>query len=109
MSAAPGKHRFPWLWYWLALALILIVGLFPVPLLFAMSMIAESNGCTVNEGGIYPCMVNGTDWGTTLAMMGMSGWLLIVTVPAGLVALGLWLLALIAHLLYRARARGVQP
>jgi hypothetical protein len=88
-----GARKFPWLWYILALVLLLVVTMFPVPLLFLATWFAEANGCTLNESGIHPCIVDGTDWGDTLAMMGMSGWLLIATIP--IMAFGVTLIAVV--------------
>ena len=106
----PARRRFPWLWYGLALGLLLVVTLFPIPLLLFVSWFAEANGCTVNEGGIHPCFVNGRDWGTTLAAMGMSGWLLIATLPLLALGLAVWLLVLVIHLLARSgKPRGATP
>ena len=100
-----GVHKFPWLWYIMALVLLLVVTMFPVPFLFFASWFAEANGCTVNEGGIYPCIVDGTDWGDSLAMMGMSGWLLIATIPIMAFGVTVWAAVLLIHRIVWARRR----
>lgn len=91
------RRKFPWAVYIIALVLLLAATLFPVPILFFASWFAETHGCTVNEGGIYPCIVNGVDWGETLALMGMSGWLLIATLPIMLFGVTVLAVALLIH------------
>ncbi len=42
---------------------------------------AQRHGCRLDEAGIYPCIVDGTDWGSTLAAASLLGWILILTLP----------------------------
>ena len=104
MSDAPAR-RFPWWVYGLALALILLVALAPLISVMIAGSIAETNGCTLHEGFVNPCMVNGTDMGETLYAMGVMGWFMLATIPLGAMALLAWLVILIIHLIVRRRRR----
>jgi hypothetical protein len=56
-----------------------------LPLLMALvaGTIAEMNQCVLQQGHVNPCIVIGTDLGEWLYLMGMSGWLLMATIPLG--------------------------
>ena len=108
MTTAP-KRRFPWWVYWVALAIILLVALAPVISVIVAGSIADANGCTLNEGSVHPCIVNGEDIGSTLYTLGMMGWFMIATIPLGAGALLLWAVVLIAHRLYWGRKRERTP
>jgi hypothetical protein len=90
-------RKFPWLFYWVALFLILTVALAPIASVVACSAIANTYGCRVDEGSAHPCMIHGKDYGETLYTMGVMGWLMLVTIPAGAVASGGWLVVLLIH------------
>lgn len=66
--------------------------------------IASSHGCTLHEGFVNPCVINGTDYGQMLYQMGVMGWLMLATIPiaAGLIAL--WIIAEIVRLVHKRRA-----
>ena len=73
--------------------------------------IANAHGCRVDEGSVHPCIINGQDYGQLLYTLGVLGWLMLVTIPAGAFAFAIWLVILILH---RARWRkrleaGVPP
>jgi hypothetical protein len=67
--------------------------------------IAESHGCTLNEGSVNPCIVDGEDMGHTLYTMFVMGWFMLVTLPAGLVALLVWIIVAVTLLLAGRRRR----
>jgi hypothetical protein len=83
--------------YWISLAVILILTVAPLVSVLVASTIAEQNGCRLDEGGIYPCMVGGSDIGETLATMAVMGWLMLASFPFGAVALAIWLIVLLVH------------
>jgi hypothetical protein len=101
---SPAARRFPWWVYWLLLALILLVALAPVFSVAVAGWIAEANGCVLHEGFSNPCVVNGTDIGSTLYAFGVLGWLMLATIPLGAMALVAWLVALVIHwIIWRRR------
>lgn len=59
--------------------------------------IANAYGCRVDEGSAHPCIINGQDYGELLYSLGVMGWLMLVTLPTGLVAFVSWLIFLILH------------
>ena len=93
----PVRKRFPWIVYSIVLVLIFLVALAPVGSVVACGLIANSNGCKVDEGSVHPCIINGQDYGHLLYTLGVSGWLMLVTLPGGLFAFVIWLLILILH------------
>jgi hypothetical protein len=86
------RKRFPWILYW-----IVLVALAPVGSVVACGLIANAYGCRLDEGSVHPCMINGKDYGQLLYTLGVMGWLMLVTLPAGALAFGLWLVVLIIH------------
>ncbi|WJH39875.1 hypothetical protein N7E02_24720 [Aliirhizobium terrae] len=63
--------------------------------------IADAAGCQLDESRTYPCVIGGTDYGETLYGLGVLGWLMLITIPYGAAALGLWLIILVVHLIVR--------
>jgi len=51
----------------------------------------------VDEGSVHPCVINGKDYGQLLYTLGVMGWLMLVTLPAGAFAFALWLIVLLVH------------
>lgn len=76
--------RFAYITLGIGIALCLL----PVAFLIWAGRFAERHGCRLDEAGVYPCIVDGTDWGSTLAAASFSGWALLLTLPlASLLAL----------------------
>ncbi len=98
----PRRKRFPWVVYWIVLALIGLVALSPIGSVAVCGWIANSRGCKVDEGSVHPCVINGKDYGHLLYTLGVLGWLMLLTLPAGMLAGALWLVVLMIH---RARWR----
>lgn len=96
MSAETAK-KFPWIIYLLVLALILVFTLAPIGSVVACGWIANAHGCRVDEGSVHPCVINGVDRGQLLYTLGMMGWFMLVTLPAGGLALLVWIVILILH------------
>ena len=93
----PVRKRFPWIPYWIVLGLIVIVAFAPIGSVIACGVIANANGCRVDEGSVHPCIINGKDYGQTLYTLGVMGWFMLVTLPAGAFAFALWLVILLLH------------
>ncbi len=93
----PVRKRFPWILYWTVLAILLLVALAPVGAVAACGSIANAHGCKVDEGSVHPCMINGKDYGQLLYTLGVLGWLMLVTLPVGALAVMIWLSIIILH------------
>jgi hypothetical protein len=91
------SRKFPWLIYLIVLAAILAVALAPVGSVVVAGLIAKSHGCQLDEGGVYPCVIGGTDYGTTLNTMFGLGWLMLLTLPVGALAVLAWAVVLVIH------------
>ena len=97
MDHLPSGKRFPWVIYWIVLALIALVALSPIGSVVACGWIANAHGCKVDEGSVHPCIINGKDYGHMLYSMGVLGWLMLLTLPGGALAAGVWAVVLIVH------------
>ena len=93
----PIRKRFPWIVSWLALGVIILIALAPAGSVAACGLIANANACKVDEGSVYPCIINGQDYGQLLYTLGVLGWLMLVTLPGGVFAFVIWLIILILH------------
>jgi hypothetical protein len=51
----------------------------------------------VDEGSVHPCIIGGHDYGELLYDLGVMGWFMLATLPAGVLAFVFWLIALILH------------
>jgi ABC-type sugar transport system permease subunit len=110
-SAPPlARKRFPWILYWILLALIVLFTVAPIGSVIACSVMAHAYGCHVDEGSVHPCIVNGQDYGHLLYTLGVLGWLMLFTLPAGVFAFLIWLIVLILHRQsWKKRVAGVPP
>ena len=82
-----------------------MICLAPLCAIIWSSWFAKRHGCTLHEGYTNPCLVNGHDYGDTLYAAFVSGWFMLLTLPAGAVIL-LALLIMVGVDLYRRwRAR----
>lgn len=97
-EAAPvAQRRFPWPIYITILAVILGLALLPVVLTLIGSTLASANGCALDEGSVHPCIIGGVDRGELVYTLGMMGWLMLASLPLGVIAVGIWLVVLIIH------------
>ena len=98
------RARFPWRVYGWVLAGIVVLAIAPVLSAFIAGGIASANDCTLNEGSIHTCMIAGSDWGNALYTMFVMGWLGMLTLPLGAMAILALVLVLSAHqVLWRRR------
>src|SRR5437899_8263821 len=93
----PVRKRFPWILYGVALVLIVLFAFAPIGSVMLCAAVANAYGCKVDEGSMHPCIINGQDYGQLLYTLGVLGWLMLVTLPAGLFAFVVWLIILILH------------
>ena len=77
----------------LAFVVIVLVAGAPVISVVVASLLAEANGCTLHEGYSNPCVIWGADRADLLYTMFVAGWFGLVTLPAGAIALLVWLVA----------------
>jgi hypothetical protein len=85
------------MWYLLALFVIVGFAFAPIGSVMLCAALANAYGCKVDEGSMHPCIINGQDYGQLLYTLGVLGWLMLVTLPAGLFAFVVWLIILILH------------
>lgn len=91
---------------YLLLGLILLAGLAPGAAVIWSTRFAQRHGCTVHEGYVTPCLVDGVDYGDQLYAAFVSGWLLLFTLPISLIsALILLGMGLLDLLRWRRRRR----
>jgi hypothetical protein len=105
----PIRKRFPWIFYWIVLVLIVLFAFAPIGSVMTCALIANSHGCKVDEGSVHPCIINGKDYGQLLYTLGVLGWLMLVTIPGGVFAFGIWLIVLILHRESWRKRFGVPP
>lgn len=91
----PGK--FAWWAYGLFLIVIVLFTLAPLLSVVTANIIAETQGCMLNEGAIHPCLVAGMDLGPLLYTLFVLGWFALATLPLGGAAFVVWLVTLIIH------------
>jgi hypothetical protein len=94
-----------WIVMFLLLVVILLIAAAPLISVTVAGWIAESHGCTLHEGFVNPCIVDGEDMGDTLYTMFVMGWFMLVTLPAGLVALLVWIIVAVTLLIAGRRRR----
>lgn len=93
-------------WYIAALAAIILFATTPFVSTLLASLVANTAACTLNEASPTPCIIYGHDCGELLYMMGMGIWMSIFTIPVSEIALLIWAITLIIHLLIRRQRRG---
>lgn len=88
---------FPWWPYWIVLALIILVAMSPIGVAMVAAGIANAHGCSLSEGLVLPCIIDGVDRGHDLQMLGVSLWYVLLTWPLGLFLGMIWLIVLLIH------------
>lgn len=84
---------------------VILICLLPLAGVLWSSWFASTHGCTLNEAGSHPCVVNGKDYGDTLAAAFVSGWFMLITLPVAALASLLGAVTLFIAWLRRRRAR----
>ena len=75
----------------IAFGVILSWTVFPLVCVLLAATVAAVCGCSISEGSPTSCLVFGTDIGKPLYILGVMGWLSIVTLPTGAIALVVYL------------------
>ena len=99
-------QRGPFFWFSAVCVTILVIAVLPVISVSLTYAISSALGCSVNEGGATPCPFMGVDLGETLVTMMVLGWLGLLTLPVGGVALAIWFAAWIGRWIWRRRQLG---
>lgn len=92
--------RFPWAVDWVLFGLIALVAMLPVFTIMISAAIANTYGCTIGEGLLTPCIIDGKDWGSTLQFGGMSVFYVFLTWPLVFV---LFIIGVMVLQVHRAR------
>ncbi|GAA3960431.1 hypothetical protein [Mucilaginibacter dorajii] len=85
------------LWYHLY---IILLALAPLLVSIAAGFIGNCMGCNINEGGTDACVRLGISFGNVLNPLGVLGWLCIITVPLGIIAAIVLIIAAIHDTIY---------
>jgi hypothetical protein len=97
-------------WFRAIAALAMLACLSPVAALTYVAYMANRYGCTVHEGFVNPCIVEGVDIGARLYALGMTGWLLLATLPVFVAVAALWIVVEVARwVAARRRASSLPP
>src|SRR5437667_10957705 len=99
MNPSPSSiwKPFPCIFYWHVFSIIVLFPFAPIESVMPCAWIAKSHGCKEDEGSVHPCVINGKDYGQLLYTLGVLGWLMLITLPAGAIAFVSWLVVLIIH------------
>ena len=93
----------------LLLTLILLIGLGPALLAVGSQEIAEAFGCEVDLNRVIPCVIHGKDYGQTVYDLGFAIWYSYLSIPAGLVLLGVWAVAALIAFVVSLRKKKSGP
>ena len=98
----------------LVVLFILLLGFSPVIASLIAGTIAEANDCTLHEGFVNPCIINGEDWGQDLYTYGMLGWFALGTIPIALAVAAVYvavvvIIAIIQAARRRKEIQSIQP
>lgn len=77
--------------HFIALAGIVLFALAPLIPVLVAGLVADVNGCRLDEGSKHACVILGHDFGGILYGMGVMGWFGLLTIPAAGFLLLLWM------------------
>mgnify|MGYP006953970278 CR=1 FL=1 len=87
------------------IVLALLICLAPLISIAVAGWIARSHGCTLHEGFVNPCVINGKDYGETLYQMGVMGWLMLASIPIAAGLILLWIAVEIAIAIHSRKTK----
>ena len=90
------------------LIVILLIGLGPALLAVGSQEVAEAFGCQVDLNRVIPCLIHGKEYGQTAYHLGFAIWYSYLSIPAGLVLLGVWAVAALIALIVHWRKTGAK-
>ena len=86
------------------LVLIALVAFGPALIAVVSQTVVEAFGCQVDLNRVIPCEIGGKDYGQTFYDLGFSIWYSYLSLPAGAVLFGIWVVAaIIAFIVARVR------
>jgi hypothetical protein len=86
------------------LVLIALVAFGPALIAVVSQTVVEAFGCQVEFNRVIPCEIGGKDYGQTFYDLGFSIWYPYLSLPAGAVLFGIWVVAaIIAFIVARVR------
>jgi hypothetical protein len=92
------------------LVLIFLVAFGPALVAVVGQEIAElAFGCQVDLNRVIPCVVGGKDYGQTFYDLGFLIWYSYLSLPAGAVLFGVWLVAAIIAFVISRRSAPAKP
>ena len=107
-AGAPPLTPFKMRPYWQALGLIAVFAVWPYVIVYAASVLADLNHCTISETGPTQCLIAGADRGGVLYDMASMVQIGFVSMPIGILLGFLWLSVLVISIMaYRRKRSGV--
>jgi hypothetical protein len=92
------------------LVLIFLIAFGPALVAVISQEIAElAFGCEVDLNRVIPCVVGGKDYGQTFYDLGFLIWYSYLSLPAGAVLFGIWLVAAIIAFVVSRRSAPAKP
>lgn len=82
---------------------IVLYTIAPVISVLIAGTVAHACGCQLNEGNVNPCKLFGIEIGELLTAMGVAGWLFLMTLPTGVLAMVAFLFATFSSWLLKRR------
>lgn len=90
-------------YYTLSMLGIALFAAAPLLLAIGAGTVASQFGCQVDEGSPHACWILGWDAGPTFYRLGVMGWYMLVTLPAGAVSMLVATGLLVVHLIRRVQ------
>jgi hypothetical protein len=107
-AGAPPLTPFSMRPYWQALAVIAAFAVWPYVIVYAATVIADLNHCTIVDTGPTACLIAGTDRGGVLYDMASMVQVSFVVMPLGILLGFVWLSVLVISIMaYRRKRSGV--
>ena len=107
-AGAPPLTLFKMRPYWQALGLIAVFAVWPYVIVYAASVIADLNHCTISDLGPTACVIGGADRGGLLYDMASMVQVSFVVMPMGILLGFVWLSVLVISVMaYRRKRSGV--
>lgn len=87
------------------MAALLFLCSLPVLSVLVAGTAAKLLGCTLNEGDIHPCYLLGVPIGGLLYVLGVLGWLMMVSLPLAALLILVWIAVESVRFIRKRKAR----